>query len=138
MQNAKCEMKKNRPTNAPSIRRRRLGLRFGIFPFAFCISWATAASDAPFNREEAPYLRRQFVWFQAQEPARQQQLRRLHAEFVDLDSEDQIRLTRVMQAYNAWLGHLPEADRQRILTAPSAAARLDVVKQLREQEWVEA
>jgi hypothetical protein len=104
----------------------------------FGASVALAAHDAPFNPDDPAYLRRQYVWFQAQEPARQQQLRRLHAEFVDLAPEEQARLARVLQTYNAWLARLPENDRNGVLTAPSTAARLETVKQLREHEWVES
>lgn len=112
--------------------------RLCIFPFAFCLSAAMAAHDAPFNADDPAYLRRQYVWFLAQEPARQQQLRKLHLDFLELGPEDQSRLTRIMQAYNAWLAHLSEADRERVLSAPSAAIRLEEVKRLREREWVES
>jgi hypothetical protein len=89
------------------------------------------------NPDHPPYLRRQYAWFQTLDAPRQQQLRKLHQDFLALDEKDQARLTRVMQGYNAWLAKLPDADRQRVLAAPSAAARLDVVRQLREREWVE-
>jgi hypothetical protein len=108
---------------------------FCIFPFAFCIA---AAADGPLNLDDPAYLRRQYAWFQKQDPVRQQQLRRLHADFQQFVPEDQARLTRVMQAYNAWLAKLPEADRQRVLTAPSPAERLEEVRKLREREWVES
>jgi hypothetical protein len=96
------------------------------------------AHDAPLNPDDAAYLRRQYVWFQTLEPARQQQLRKLHDDFLALDDRDRDRLTRVLQAYNAWLARLPEADRRRVLDAPTAAERLDVVRQFREREWVDA
>jgi hypothetical protein len=98
---------------------------------------ATAAHDAPLNPDDPAYLRRQYAWFQTLDPDRQQQLRKLHEDFLALEERDQARLARVMQSYNAWLAKLPDEDRQRVLTAPSAAARLDVVKQLRERDWVE-
>jgi hypothetical protein len=107
-----------------------------LFPFAFCI--AAVAADGSLNPDDPAYLRRQYVWFQAQDPARQQQLRKLDADFRQLPPEDQARLTRVTQVYNAWLAKLPEADRQRVLAAPSAAERLDEVKRIREREWVES
>jgi hypothetical protein len=131
MKMGKCENKQMRL-------RPRLAylLSFCIFPFAFCISMA--AHDAPFNADDPSYLRRQYVWFLAQEPVRQQQLRKLHTDFQELGPEDQTRFTRIMQAYNAWLARLPDEDRQRVLSAPSAAARLDEVKKLREREWVES
>ncbi|HJZ93752.1 MAG TPA: hypothetical protein VKE40_22950 [Gemmataceae bacterium] len=98
---------------------------------------ATASHDAPVNPDDPAYLRRQYAWFRAQEPARQQQLRKLHEDFQALPQEDQARLTRVMQTYNAWLTRLPDADRERVTAASTAAARLEAVKDLREREWVE-
>jgi hypothetical protein len=108
---------------------------------AFCLfasAIAILAAEGPLNPDDPAYLRRQFAWFQAQDPARQQQLRKLDADFRQLAPEDQARLTRVMQAYNAWLAKLPEADRRRVLAAPTAAERLEEVKRLREREWVES
>lgn len=87
------------------------------------------------NPDDPAYLRRQYAWFQSQPPARQQQLRKLHADFQALPADEQARLTKVMQAYNAWLAR-PDGDRQRVLDAPDAAARLEVVRELREKEWV--
>jgi hypothetical protein len=98
---------------------------------------ATAAHDAPVSPDEGAYLRRQYAWFRAQEPARQQQLRKLHEDFQSLPPEDQGRLTRVMQTYNAWLARLPDADRERVTAATTGAARLEVVKEQREREWVD-
>jgi hypothetical protein len=117
--------------------RTRPWVTFFLFPTFFLFSQVLAA-DGPINPDDPAYLRRQYAWFQTQEPARQQQLRRLHADFLQLTPDEQARLTRVSQAYNAWLFKLPEADRQRILAASSAAERLDEVKRLREREWVES
>ena len=113
----------------------RMALTFSILTSAFCI---LAAADTPLNPDDPPYLRRQYAWFQAQDLSRQQQLRKLHTEVQQLPPEDQARLTKVMQAYNAWLAKLPEADRRRVLAAPTPAARLDEVRKLREREWVDA
>jgi hypothetical protein len=96
------------------------------------------AANAPVNPDDPAYLRRQYAWFQAQDLARQQQLRKLHAEFQQLPPDEQSRLTRTLQTYNAWLARLPEPDRQRILSAPSTAERAELVRRLREQEWVDA
>ncbi|HEX3150254.1 MAG TPA: hypothetical protein VHR66_19415 [Gemmataceae bacterium] len=117
---------------------RWLCLRFCIYHFAFIISVATAAHDTPINPDDPAYLRRQYAWFQAQDPARQQQLRKLHADFQNLMPEDQARLTKVMQGYNAWLARLPEVDRERVLAAPTAAERLEEVRRLRERDWVDS
>jgi hypothetical protein len=119
-------------------RRLRLWLWLFLIPFAFFLSIATATQDTPVNPDDPAYLRRQYAWFQAQEPARQAQLRRLHNDFQNLIPEDQARLAKVMQGYNAWLAKLPEADRQRVLAVPTAAERLEEVKRLRERDWVES
>jgi hypothetical protein len=115
----------------------RLGMAFFLFPFSFFLSIATAAHDTPVNPDDPGYLRRQYAWFQAQDPARQQQLRRLHADFQNLLPDEQARLTKVMQGYHAWLAKLPEADRQRVLAAPTAADRLEEVRRLRQRDWVD-
>jgi hypothetical protein len=113
------------------------GLRRGA---VFCLLSSvlcTLAADGPLNPDDPNYLRRQYAWFQKQDPSRQQQLRRLHAEFTQLPLEEQAHLTRVMQAYNAWLAKLPDADRQRVFAAPTAADRLDEIRKLRERDWVD-
>lgn len=113
--------------------------RWRMFVFCFSLGMTTlVAADGPLNTDDPNYLRRQYAWFQAQEPQRQQQLRKLHAEFQHLPADEQARLTRVMQRYNAWLTGRPEADRQRVLNAPSPAERLEEVRGLREREWVES
>jgi hypothetical protein len=112
-------------------------MAFFLFPCSFFLSAAVAA-DGPINTDDPAYLRRQYAWFSAQDPVRQQQLRKLDADFRQLAPEDQARLTKVMQAYNAWLAKLPDADRSRVLGAPNAAERLEEVRRLREREWVES
>src|SRR3954452_13066285 len=114
-------------TVAGSPHRRRVWLTV-----AGCVVLVTTllAADGPINPDDPAYLRRQYAWFQAQDPARQQQLRKLDADFRQLPPEDQARLTKVVQAYNAWLAKLPEADRQRVLGAGSAAERLDEVRRV--------
>jgi hypothetical protein len=102
-----------------------------------CFALCSVAADGPLNLDDPGYLRRQYAWFLKQDPARQQQLRRLHAEFNQLPVEEQIHLVRTMQTYNAWLAKLPESDRQRVVTAGSPGERLDEIRMIREREWVE-
>ena len=132
------EVAKNDRRQAVRASRTRRILLFTLYSSLFTVLAASAAHDAPINPDDPAYIRRQYVWFQAQDAGRQQQLRRLHAEFMDLGPEDQARLTRVMQTYNAWLAHVPAGDKERILSAPSAAERLEVIRDLREHEWVES
>ncbi len=100
------------------------------------LSIAMAAQESPLNPDDPEYLRRQQVWYHAQEPSRKSQLLKLHSDFQALDPESQARYERVMKQYNAWLVRLPEADRERVATATSALARIEIVRQLREQDWV--
>jgi hypothetical protein len=132
MQNAECKMQIGKRRGLFFV---RLVLSFCLLTSAFCIS---AAGEGNLNTDHPDYLRRQYVWLRAQDPGRQQQLRKLHADFQALDQDDQARLTRVMQTYNAWLAKLPDADRKWVLDAPTGAARLEVVRELREREWVES
>src|SRR5437762_14288991 len=122
MQNADCRLE-----GSAQRERRRVLLPFCILHSAFCILTA-AAADGPLNPVDPAYLRRQYAWFQAQDPSRQQQLRRLHADFQQLPPEVQARLTKVMQAYNAWHAKLRAADLQRALSTGSAADRLAELK----------
>ena len=66
--------------------RRRSGrlLLVTLYASLVTVLGATAAHDTPLNPDDPAYLRRQYAWFQAQDPARQQQLRKLHAEFQQL------------------------------------------------------
>src|SRR5687768_15374497 len=105
MRNEECRL---RSATRQGPCRGRVAL-FCLLTFAICIS---AAGDTPLNPDDPAYLRRQHAWFRTQPPHRQEQLRKLHGEFLDLDERDQSRLTRVMQAYNAWLAKLPPADRE--------------------------
>ena len=102
-----------------------------------CISAAPGAHDTPLNADDPAYLRRQNAWFQAQDSRRQQQIRRLHADFQQLDADTRNRLTAVAQNYNAWLAKLPAVDRERVLAAPDSAARLELIRAMRGNEWVE-
>ena len=119
-----------------SQRTMAMGLRTLLLGIVFGLSMAMAAQESPLNPDDPEYLRRQHAWFQAQEASRQKQLRKLHAEFQELDPKSRDRYVQVMMQYNAWLARLPEADRQRVVTASSALARLEIVRQLRELDWV--
>ena len=112
----------------------RAVLSFWILAAAICL----LAANAPVNPDDPAYLRRQYAWFQAQDQARQQQLRKLHAEFQQLPPDDQARLTRTLQHITpGWPGY-PNRTASASCPAPSTAERVEVVRRLREQEWVDA
>lgn len=107
-----------------------------MLSFSLCGLTALAARDTPIDPDDRDYLRRQFAWFEAQTPARQQQLRQLNERFHQLDAETQARYTRVMQQYNAWLAKLPEVDQNAVIQAANGPERLKVIRDIREREWV--
>jgi hypothetical protein len=96
---------------------------------------AWGAREAPLNVDDPGYLRRQYAWFQSQNPARQQQIRRLNEEFLALPPQKQDRFTVVMQKYNSWLAGLSESNRERVIQS-SPGERAKVVAQIKEEEWV--
>jgi hypothetical protein len=73
--------------------------------------------------------------FEALPPDRRATLRQLDDELHDQDPVIRTQLWHVMDRYATWLDRLPTADRDRILAAPSAAARVRLIHDLREQEW---
>ena len=76
--------------------------------------------------------------FKSFTPARQQQLRELDQQFHDLPPADRDHLGRVLEGYAVWVDRLADGDRRDLLIAPSPAARLDVVRTLREKTWRES
>jgi hypothetical protein len=81
-------------------------------------------------------LRRSFAEFQALPPTRQAQLRTLDRQLHELDAAKQEHLLGVAKRYADWLDQLPETDRARFAAAPNGDARLKVVRQIREQQWL--
>jgi hypothetical protein len=67
--------------------------------------------------------------------ARQEQLRQFDSNFAALDLKKQSHLWEVLERYNYWLEHLPEADRQRILQTTDMTERLTLIRQIRAREW---
>ena len=69
-------------------------------------------------------------------PDRQEKIRTLDQALHDLDAPRKDRLTRVLEAYAAWLNRLPDADRKKVLAAPTASDRLAAVRGVRNGQWV--
>lgn len=76
--------------------------------------------------------------FKAFPPARQQQLRALDQQLHDLLPADRDHLGRVLEGYAVWVDRLADGDRHELLSAPSATARLEVARRLREKTWRES
>jgi hypothetical protein len=88
------------------------------------------------------------------DPERYQELKRQWKEFTRLPAEKQARLrdfdeelnyeppaTRerlwaVLDRYASWLDRLDEADRRQVESAPTREKKLEVIKALREREWM--
>ena len=67
---------------------------------------------------------------------KQERLRQLDQELHNTDSITQKRLWSVMERYTAWYDHLSEADQRKIDQATDRHARLLIVKQYRENQWL--
>lgn len=67
---------------------------------------------------------------------RQEKLRKLDRDLQDENGAMRARLNRVLGRYSDWLERLPEAERQSIEKAPDRKARVQRVKELREQQWI--
>jgi hypothetical protein len=81
-------------------------------------------------------LKRDLKAFAALSPERQNRLRQLDQDLHEENAANLTRLWRVLDRYATWLEHLPEAQRKEVENAPDARARLEVVRRLREEEWV--
>jgi hypothetical protein len=83
-------------------------------------------------------LRQQAAAFLALPTDRREQLLRLDRDLHALKPADREHLTGVMRRYADWLAGLPEAERRRVQETRDRAARLALVRHLREQEWLRA
>jgi hypothetical protein len=81
-------------------------------------------------------LKRDLKAFAALPPERQNRLRQLDQDLHEENAANLTRLWRVLDRYATWLEHLSPADRQQVENAADARARLAVIRQLRENEWI--
>lgn len=84
--------------------------------------------DAGRRRDEEAFL--------ALPPDRQEALRQLDRTLYEDDPASAARLRRALDRYARWRARLPEADRRRIDAAPDVGARLLIIKQIRERQWL--
>lgn len=113
-----------------------LMLTFGLTGIALSRPAAGSSEGEP-NRSDPEYLRRQYAFFQSLRPTRQQELRKLDAEFHNLDKDTQERLLKVLDNYNWWLSQLPPEDRKRVVDAETSTARLKVIQEIKDLQWIE-
>ncbi len=74
--------------------------------------------------------------FLALTPQRREQLLKLDHELHEQTSAAQARLNNVLERYLEWHKGLDETDRQKIKNAPDKQTRLQILRYLREQDWL--
>ncbi len=92
------------------------------------------------RRGDADYrarLRQELAEFRALPPARQERLRQLDHDLHEEDSATQARLWDVLERFAVWMEQLPESDARPIRAARGADERLQVVKKVRDRQFVE-
>ncbi len=83
-------------------------------------------------------LRRDLRAFYALPRERQEKLRRLDKAMHEGGPREQERRWAVVARYVAWLERLPEPDRQRVLGAGGPDARLAIVREIRDRQWIDS
>jgi hypothetical protein len=75
--------------------------------------------------------------FRKLSPTAQARVRQLDADLRDEDAETRARLSGVMERYALWLSRLSDGDRRRVEGASAGKERLDVVRSIVEQQWLD-
>jgi hypothetical protein len=93
---------------------------------------------ARWRDDPAEYRRLKDEWkaFHKLPKGRRDRLRQIDEELNDEPPASRARLWAVLFRYSAWLDRLDEKDRWQIESAPDAASRLEIIKGLRQAEWV--
>ncbi len=118
---------------------KKFGATLLILGFTGLVSTQPGSAEtpsSPSHEDEAQLMRKAYARFQSLPFLRQEQLRILDREFQNMSEEQQAHFTRVLERYQAWLAKLPEADRKKVIEAPTPEDRLSAIKKLREQDWV--
>jgi hypothetical protein len=76
--------------------------------------------------------------FRAMPAARQQAIRELDRQLHSVETEVRERSFRVLEAYAVWLYQLPDSERKGVFAAPTPGLRLEVVREIRERQWLNA
>jgi hypothetical protein len=115
----------------------------------FMIALAASALPARDTSEDARPVRRTtdgdrrarlqeyLAAFRHLSPTAQARIRQLDADLRDEDAETRTRLFGVMERYALWLSRLSGADRSRVEVAPAGKERLDIVRSIVEQQWLD-
>lgn len=125
----------------------RIHLLFLLLALALGLGVVVAAPEDPESaRERLKQLRedkRQYARlrhaskaFQALTRSQQERLRKLDSDLHEQPGPKRERLFEVMRRYHEWLEDLDEKDRQRVRDAKDKYARLQLVKELRDREWI--
>lgn len=80
-------------------------------------------------------LKREYREFMALPEDRRQELRLLDDRLHDDDPSAQ-RFWTILDRYTVWIGQLSEKDRQRVAATRDLKEKLDLIRALRDQEWV--
>jgi hypothetical protein len=75
--------------------------------------------------------------YRALPSARRTEIVKLDQELFALEPRARDRYFRVLEAYAVWMERLPDAERRGVLTAATPALRLDVIRGVREHQWLE-
>ncbi len=86
------------------------------------------------NPEHYARLKRDYRAFEELPPERRAQLRQLDQDLRGLNPDEEARLLLVLERYGAFVESLSEVDRGR-LEAVRGKERLDLIEQLRRQQW---
>jgi AcrR family transcriptional regulator len=88
------------------------------------------------NPEQYRRLKEEWKAFHKLPPDRQERLRQFDEQLNEEPPAVRARLWAVLDRYTTWLKGLDEKDRQQIESAPDADHKLEVIRGLREREWV--
>ncbi len=83
-------------------------------------------------------LKQYLAAFRRLPPTVRERVRQLDKEVQEEDPPTRARMVGVMERYALWLSRLSDSDRQRIQAAPAGPDRLHVVRDVMEQQWLDA
>ncbi len=75
--------------------------------------------------------------FKALPHVRQQAIRDLDKQLRSLDAPMREQQFRVLEVYTIWLDKLPDAEHKHVLTAETPRRRLDEIRKIRNQQWLD-